>query len=81
MVVKHYKLAAAQGHINSQFDLGVMYYHGEGGVSKDLDLSIKHYKMVRVCVCVCVYLCVCKTFSYFCLQFCAESSHERIIFN
>ena len=40
--VKYTKLAADQGHVNAQYNLGVLYEHGEG-TEKNIDEAVKLY--------------------------------------
>ena len=42
---KYYKLAADQGHAESQFNVGCFYEKGEGGVEKDSSQAFKYFKL------------------------------------
>ena len=41
--IKWYRLAAEQGNVTAQANLGDMYYYGQGGVSKDYGESLKWF--------------------------------------
>jgi hypothetical protein len=44
MAVKYFQMAADQGHVGAQYNMGASYYIGQG-VEKDFKMAVKYFQM------------------------------------